>query len=203
MQIENGILKGLGTCRDENIVIPDNVIEILSLNPISIGKGVKIKSVYIPAKVAKIRFNAFGFVEKYIVDENNNHYKAIDDSLYSSNGLVFYRYAVSKNQKEYFVPNGVELIAFGACMHSRYLNNVWLPDGVKIIQPYAFDCIKSIRIPRTVKEIDKNAISGDYPSVKYDGTIAQFKKIKLQDDWCTGEIVFVDCVDGSFRIDRT
>ncbi len=75
---------------------------------------VELEKIRIPASVTDIGFRAFGYTTKlyeFTVDENNPSYASIDGNLYTKDGKTLIKYAQGKPDENFFVPEGVEIIA--------------------------------------------------------------------------------------------
>ncbi len=117
------------------------------------------------------------------------------------------------------IPSSVETIAsyaFQNCTNKAFTDLV-IPYGVKIIGSNAFNLcsyLKNLTLSSSIVSIGKKAFA--YTStydftVNYLGTVAQWNKIDLGDDWGTPSLGYVQCTDGkaftgatiTFTIDGT
>ena len=100
-----------------------------------------LSSVHIPAKVNDISVNAFGtwrkMVKTFTVAEDNAYYKAEDGILYTKDGKILHTYP-QKEDKNFSVPEGVEVIAFWAFSDNEFLESVSLPTTVNVTDGRAF-----------------------------------------------------------------
>ena len=100
-----------------------------------------LSSVHIPAKVNDIPVNAFGtwrkMVKTFTVAEDNAYYKAEDGILYTKDGKILHTYP-QKEDKNFSVPEGVEVIAFWAFSDNEFLESVSLPTTVNVTDGRAF-----------------------------------------------------------------
>ena len=106
------------------------------------------------------------------------------------------------NERTYRVTSiGKEAFAF--CYP---LTSITIPDSVKSIGGEAFfycDSLKEICIPNSVKSIGRHAFDGcdSLLSFTYQGTLAQWKKIKLGYYWKTPiPIAVLHCTDGDVKV---
>ena len=153
----------------------------------------------------------------------------MDGVLYSKDGKVLINYPAGKDDKNFVVPNGVEIIedwAFECCLS---LTSVTIPDsvtsigygafscctsltsvtilgGVTSIGNYAFDfcdSLTSIVIPDSVTSIGNSAFSycENLTSITYQGTVKQWKSISLGDSWKYNiPATEVICSDGTVKL---
>lgn len=116
-----------------------------------------LKKLHIPAKVEKIEFlfaEDVPALEEITVDENNAHYKSVDNCLLTSDGET-----MLLGCKNSAIPEGVKRIyaAFSGCSS---LTQITLPQSLEIIDEstfYGCTALKSIEIPDGVTEIDRYA----------------------------------------------
>lgn len=102
------------------------------------------------------------------------------------------------------IPRSVEIIssyAFQNCNNEAFTDLV-IPYGVKIIGADAFNLcsnLKNLTLSSSIVSIGEKAFayaSAYYFNVKYLGTISQWNKIDLGDDWGTPSLGYVQCTDG-------
>lgn len=100
-----------------------------------------LSSVHIPAKVNDIIVNAFGTwtknIKLFTVAEENAYYKAEDGILYTKDGKTLHTYP-QKEDKNFSVPEGVEVIASWAFSDNEFLESVSLPTTVNVTDGRAF-----------------------------------------------------------------
>ena len=135
------------------ITIPENVREI--------GNGAfdhsAIKNLYIPQGVTFIGNGAFSFcidLQSITVDKGNVRYESRDNAL------------IEKATKTLMtgtktIPNGIEILGW-ACFGGKLIENITIPNSVKIIGTGAFEqCsrLKEIIIPESVENIQFAAFS--------------------------------------------
>ena len=110
--------------------------------------------------------------------------------------------AVVFNERIYRVTS-IGKKAFAFCYP---LTSITIPDSVKSIEGEAFlDCnpLKEICIPNSVTSIGRHAFDGcdSLLSFTYQGTLAQWKKIKLGYYWKTPiPIAVLHCTDGDVKV---
>ncbi len=133
-------------------------------------------------------YELYGYVRLYeiVVPEENLYFKSVDGSLFSKDGTRLIKYAASKEDSYYRVPDGTVLIdsyAFGgadrltevvlpdsvegmgrgAFWGCENLNRIHLGSSLKMISSHAFyDCalLTEITIPASVEEIEYSAFNG-------------------------------------------
>jgi len=128
--------------------IGDNYIEVFGT----------VRSVTIPRRVARITknpFSTFKKAERFEVDENNAHFKSIDGVLFSKDGKHLIAYPIAKTDKEYTVPDSVEVIGEKAFAYCTHLEKINLPDSIRSIGRYAFKetSLKDFILPKKVTKI--------------------------------------------------
>ena len=170
--VDDGIT-GLGTCCFLNCVnlkevqLPDSLTYIGSqcfqscdrLTAITIPKNVtKIGDAsgnYAPASV----FSGKNLKE-IIVEEGNPRYYSLDGVLFDAELNALLCYPQGKSGKSYTVPDGIQVIEYGAFWLNE-LEEITLPDGLLEILDSAFfrSKIRSIQIPDSVNYIGSRAFS--------------------------------------------
>ena len=147
--------------------IPDSVT--------SIGYGAiygctSLTNIMIPDSVTSIGVLLFSYCPNLTsinVSENNSYYKSIDGNLYSKDGKTLIQYAVGKKVTDFYIPDSVTSIGYGAFYGCASLTNITIPDSVTSIGTYAFygcTSITSINVSENnsyYKSIDGNLYSKD------------------------------------------
>ena len=143
---------------------------------------------------------------------------------------VPFKYAKNANYlKEIIIPKNITIIdeeAFDTCFN---LESVYIQNGVTLINDYAFhNCInlenivfgnrleqisdyvfvncgkiKSLKLPKTLKSIGKSTFfsCSSLTNIYYDGTIEEWKNIKINSN---NSILFtctIHCIDGEYKYD--
>jgi len=100
-----------------------------------------LKSLFIPKSVEKIGEDVFFItpsLERIDVDFENNYFKSIDGNLYTKDGKVLIRYCPKRTDKEFIIPNGVEIIEYNAFQDAKNLKKITLCDSLKTVKESAF-----------------------------------------------------------------
>ncbi len=159
------IVKGMGTCTDTAIVIPEkyNNLPVKSIGYDDKKSWETLTSVKIPYSVNDIGTWAFKYclgLTDITVSEYNEHYKSVDGNLYSKDGKQLVCYAMGKQESTFDIPDGVEKIGYAAFQNSFNLTDITFPDSVMTIENYAFEnCfnLSGVAIGNSVKEIHQEA----------------------------------------------
>ncbi len=124
----------------------------------------------IPASVTEIGRGAFGGcgLSSFRVSEKNPCFCAVDGVLMTKDGRELVEYPMARTGSSYTVPAGVTCIrggAFyaGAIFGETYkleLETILLPDSLKEIGPYAFECcytLKEVNLPGALNILEEAA----------------------------------------------
>ena len=137
----------MGSCTDENVVIPSTHNDL----PVKVidGRGFKnkdgLKSVVIPDSVTSIGEDAFSSCDSLTsieVNGNNTAYKSIDGNLYTKDGKTLVQYAIGKTATAFIVPDSVTSIGSYAFNGCSSLTSVTINGGS--IGSYAFHACTSL-----------------------------------------------------------
>ena len=165
------------------IVFPQNLREIgdlafyecpylteiqLSQNLLEIGAWVfayaSLRSVYIPKSVQTIGEAAFSgmYVEKYEIDPQNESFCAKEGVLFTKDMKTLIAFPLGAKVKHYTIPDTVEII--GCCAFyegsGTYLEGVYFPDSVRIIEEGAFlgqHALRDVRLPRNLEYLARDS----------------------------------------------
>lgn len=137
-------------------------------------------------------FSGTNSFRRFIVDEDNPFYKAVDGVVYSKDGETLVQYPNGRRDTEYIMPEGVKTIMGNTFFSNQWIESIHLPESVEgEIGNYAFcDCygltsinlpdgitklgalslartwkLKNITLPANLKVIDQNAF-WDCPSIE-------------------------------------
>ena len=124
----------------------------------------KLKSYHItsPSAVINIKnLKEMEWLSEVVIADNHPLYSTRDGVVYSADGQVLVWYPSAKEDKEFYIPDGVKKIGRSAFAGQNYLRKLVVPDSVKVIGASAFyQCteIEEIYLPDGIKEIpDSNA----------------------------------------------
>jgi len=143
----------------KELILPESIETIESS---AIWGCDNIKSISVPAKTTFIDKNAFinKCLESVIVDEENKYYKSVDGVLFDKDMTKLITYPVSKKAEEYTVPDSVKTICN---LENKYMKTLVLPEGVEVIGYGALDSspnLRELNIPASV--IDIGNVCGNY-----------------------------------------
>jgi hypothetical protein len=107
-----------------------------------------------------------------------------------------------KNPLEYL--KSIDAVPGGYMNDMLEIKSVEIPDGIKHVYQYAFyRCygLDTVKLPNTIQQICKYSFStcsnrDTGLQIYYDGTTAQFRKIKKEKGWNIGTKVIVKCNNG-------
>lgn len=170
-----------------NFNIPNSVTSIgestfngcKSITKINIPKNVE--------HIGKAVFNGCDCLESITVDPDNSHYKSIDGNLFSKDGSILIKYASSKQNETFIVPDKVTSIDDFALMDCVSLTNVSLPNSITSIGERAFQStsISHINLPATLKKIDAFAFIGcdSLSIISFNGSQIEWNLIEFGKYW--------------------
>lgn len=146
---------------DNNKLVFLNTTEFASVTRQNSYDGVA----YINEKVSFVDPNCFytSTIKKIFVEKGNPHYSSLLGVLFDKAKKSLVRYPIKSTDREYIVPDGVEVIGAHAFQNARNLKKIILPTSVSRIEDSAFDDCKSLEeiiIPASVTVIGDWAFHG-------------------------------------------
>jgi len=165
-------LTGLGTCKDEVIVVPSayNSLPVSTIGMLSQTENTNVKSVIISEGITKIEDNAFSssiektvesiFLPDSLEEVGENAFYYCYRALIKENGVKYIDdWAVNHASDEKLVLRSDTVgIAAGACRQGDFGNKFTIPDSVKHICDGAFE----------YAEINSLTISGNVEKIGYE-----------------------------------
>ena len=162
--LEELIIPETVTNTEKNCVVACENLEIVKVNEAA-GHSVdgfvyecpNIKTWIFGADVETINeYDEFYKAENLIVDADNPYYSSIDGVLFNKNGTELIRYPGNNSRSSYTVPDSTTVIGKEAFYLSKYLKNIYLPNGLQRIESLAFFLcpISSITLPSSVVEVE-------------------------------------------------
>jgi len=170
LRIKDGVFEGGDFGEDiTEAVIPEGVREIRR-SAFSEEEG--LVCITIPASVEKIGEYAFYMcygLREIRVAEGNRFFSSRDGVLFDRDGKTLLLYPLDRQEKEYHIPDGTEIIGRRAFSEGECgcgsLERIILPDSVKVIGEDAFegcDELGDILIPDSPEQIGRGAFAGCY-----------------------------------------
>ena len=126
--------------------------------------------------------------------------------IYRVTSIGDFAFNICSSLRAITIPDGVMSIEYRAFFGCQSLTNITIPNSVKSIGTEAFyDCssLTSIVIPDSVTSIEWWAFCGckSLTDITFQGTIAQWNKIKLRENWKDKvPAKVVHCTDGDVKI---
>ena len=119
-----------------------------------------LKSITLPASLKEIGMGAFGYcisIENFKVDKNNQHYTAIDNSLYTKDGKTLVQYALGNGKEKVVIADTVTCIGYTSFSGSESIVEVVVPDSITYIERAAFHSCTSLTTV-TIGTFEKNNV---------------------------------------------
>ena len=119
----------------------------------------KLVKLYLPSSVKEIgdcAFSGYYGISDIEVDSENKNYIVKDNILFSKDMKELVWYSRENTKDFYSIPDGVTVINAGAFFACRSLNNITIPNTMKIIEDKAFMgmlFLESLTIPDSVSKI--------------------------------------------------
>lgn len=137
--------------------IPDGTVAI---NYYAFDACQHLIEINIPQSLTNLDANPFGTcsaLKKFIVNQDNPEYIAVDGILFSKDKTVLVAYPAGRPETTYTIPNNVVNIGSGAFSWCSNLMEVNIPESVSTIGKSAFahcNSLKEIKIPDSVIAIN-------------------------------------------------
>lgn len=122
-----------------------------------------IESVSIPKSVVVIEGNPFPAALKITVEEGSPHYMVEDGILYNRAKTRLFHYPRHREDLEFAVPEGVEMIAAGAISGNPYLQEILLPQSLTVLERRALaddPSLRSVQFLEGLVQIRAFALTG-------------------------------------------
>lgn len=184
------------------------------------------RTVRIPSGVTFIDRSFFDEViaAEYEADQRNTKYSVKDGVLFDRSGTVLVDYPADREDREYVIPDGTEIIAEYSfrCGHLKcvkfadsvrtvgksafmYVEEVYFNEGLKEIGDYAFSAcmnLNEIILPESLEKLGRRAFDltyADHPEVKIPGhlKVIQRRAIIFKDEYLE-ELRLDDLINASF-----
>lgn len=170
--------------KNENIVIPDDVVDLHMITGRMLNKAIKkitihnIKTLSLLARLPEelvldfdVNYDDIELIsekesnqslKKITVTEKSLKYKSIDGIIYSKDGKCLVKCPITKEHVD--IPDAVESIGTKAFQNNRNISEIKFPQNVKNVQSSAFDgCynLKSLTLNEGLQKISDNAFKGN------------------------------------------
>ncbi|MEG1394988.1 MAG: leucine-rich repeat domain-containing protein [Clostridia bacterium] len=154
------------------VVVPDEIagLPVVKIDIVGLANSVYLKEITIGKNVKEI--NNIGIqnnekLEKFMVAEGNQYFKAVDGILYTIDGKELVAYPPHKDiqTRPVLDDEGKPKIEFGSVVMEDFTPLVTIADGVEIIRPYAFYhafAIENLVMSDSVKTIGEAAFLDCY-----------------------------------------
>ena len=179
----------------EEISIPNSVE---SIGIASFVACFSIKEITIPASVKSVGEGAFlacFSLENIFVDEANTAWCSVNGVLYHKDMKTLHSYPSGKVEKNFAIPEGVNVIYNYAFAYNPNLEMIEIPNSVTNIGKYI------------ILDVAYSGVSSEHSklhTIKYDGTIANWKSVTKSPYWDVDAPEFtLYCTDGTETFERT
>lgn len=193
------VLRGVGTCTDTDIRIPNDVKSIFEGSFFA----AEITSVSIPQSVTSIDPQTFFLCNRLInikVAAENKKYHSINNCIIETETKT-----LIKGIQTSIIPEDGSVVTIGemAFFGCQGLRSIKIPDGIKSISDgaFAFAWLEMISIPTSVIEIGCDVFSNGLKII-YAGTKKQWESIKKGTKWFSSKNnkITIHCKDGDIEI---
>lgn len=146
----------------KSIILPKSVISIEG----NFAAGCKVlESIVLPVNLTYITEDAFwgcSNVELITISDKNQHFKTIENTLFTKDGTELILYLSTKKNEEYTIPEGVKIIKKGSLDGNDYIKVLNLPNTLEIVEGWTcryLPNVKKLELPKSLKEIGPYAFS--------------------------------------------
>ena len=178
---------------EEKITIPDQIngIEVKSIQD-GFGKNSKLKSITLSKNIASEKdtkrslagLNQITTLEEIQTVKDNAAYQSEDGILYTKDKKELVAYPKSKKSETYVMPSEVEKAGELSLANLKYLKNLTFSKKIKIIPECSNSSIENVIIPDQVKVIDESTFD----------TCKNLKKVTFGKNITTiGDGAFANC----------
>ena len=135
----------------------------------SFGYGCALKTLELPASLQSFCSENLHRteIERYVADPASPVFCDVDGVLFSKDLKTLVAYPPGRQENEYAVPDGTEVIGIGAFYENKYVINILLPESIHTIGIDAFymSYIESINLPKKMRSIGWSAFKDCYSLV--------------------------------------
>ena len=129
-------------------------------------------------------WNAYGY-NRVEIFGNSNYFRTIDGVLFTYDMKELLIYPPEKTDKNYIVPNGVE-IAMEDSLNNKYIENIIFPTGFTEFAQYSIAVCKNLKTIFVPKSLEKVLLKAFYwnenlKDILYEGSKSDWNKIFIAD----------------------
>ena len=155
--------------------IKSNAFSYTQLTEVVIPEGVTVietgaflcnyflRKITLPTSIKELKVIPFYYCAiEEITFGGNDHFKLVDGVLFTKDGKTLMLYPAGSSPESYAIPQGTEVINYGAFQKAENLKSITFPTSLKIIMESGFEaCISldGVVIPNSVTEIGPNAFN--------------------------------------------
>ena len=99
---------------------------------------VRFDSFFVPAKIEDLSFLRSVSTKAFTVSSENTRYCIVDGVLFDNSKTQLLRYPTLKEEEEYTIPEGVQVVEYSAFYFAEKVKNINIPDSVRRIKSDAF-----------------------------------------------------------------
>lgn len=125
----------------------------------------KLETIILPSNITKLgKIISCPNIKEYVVSEDNAEFTAKDGVLFNIDMTEIVAYPCGKTDESYTIPESVEIIGENSFYGNKKLVNIYMPESIKVIEPFAFAYCSSLT------------------TVYYDSSEAKFKEIDIDEE---------------------